>query len=76
MLSLHLRLRFDFFEHISSCIIIRRMHEMQPIVTDDRGDCQSVCHAAELGGGACSVLGVILCQMTLAFCYYYFFLPR
>jgi len=25
------------------------MHEMQTIVTDDRGVCPSVCHAAQLG---------------------------
>jgi len=25
------------------------MHEMQTTATDDRGVCQSVCHAAQLG---------------------------
>jgi len=31
------------------------MHDMQTIVTDDRGVCSSVCHAAQIGG-ACHVL--------------------
>jgi len=49
---------------------LHRMHEIQAIVSDVRGVCLSVCHAAELGG-ACSVCRVVRCsrcQITLAFC--------
>jgi len=58
-------------------IIVRlhRMHEMQTIITDDRGVCQSVCHAAQLSSDACSVHGVIrcsLCQITLASCFLFY----
>jgi len=35
---------------------LRRMHEMQAIVTDVCSVCPSVCHTAEFGG-TCSVLG-------------------
>jgi len=28
---------------------LHRMQKIQTIVTDDRGVCQSVCHAAQLG---------------------------
>jgi len=66
-------------------IMLRRMHEMQTIVTDVRGVCPSVSLSAYLSVtnahseadlSACSVFGggVIrcsLCQMTLASCYYY-----
>jgi len=48
--------------HWHNSIRLRRMHEMQTIVTDDRGVClyvcQSVCYAVQLGA-ACSVCGVI-----------------
>jgi len=56
------------------------MHEVQSIVTDDRGVCPSVCQSVSLSvspsvtrlnSAACNVCRVIrcsLCQITLAFC--------
>jgi len=42
--------RCSCFRRALCCIIgLHRMHEMQAIVTDVRGVCLSVCHAAQLG---------------------------
>jgi len=59
---------------MQTIIRLHRMHDMQTIVTDVRGVCQSVCPSVCRSRGltrlyCAGIIRCSLCQITFAFCF-------